>query len=57
MDQINKGLGDLLQRNREIILDGVNRILSTTGYDAMDLAIVEEPINLESIKGANTTDI
>ena len=43
--------------NREIILDGVNRILSTTGYDAMDLAIVEEPINLESIKGANTTDI
>lgn len=43
--------------NREIILDGVNRILSTTGYDSMDLAIVEEPINLESIKGANTTDI
>jgi len=43
--------------NREIILDGVNRILSTTGYDAMNLAIVEEPINLESIKGANTTDI
>ena len=43
--------------NREIILDGVNRILSTTGYDAMDLSIVEEPINLESIKGANTTDI
>ena len=35
--------------NREIILDGVNRILSTTGYDAMDLAIVEEPINLESL--------
>ena len=43
--------------NREILLDGVNRILSTTGYDAMDLTIVEEPINLESIKGANTEDI
>lgn len=43
--------------NREILLDGVNRILSTTGYDAMDLSIVEEPINLESIKGANTEDI
>jgi|GEM_PF-2507456 len=43
--------------NREILLDGVNRILSTVGYDAMDLSIVEEPINLESIKGANTEDI
>jgi len=43
--------------NREILLDGVNRILSTTGYDAMNLSIVEEPINLESIKGANTEDI
>jgi len=43
--------------NREILLDSVNRILGTVGYDAMDLSIVEEDINLESIKGANTTDI
>ena len=43
--------------NREILLDSVNRILGTVGYDAMNLSIVEEDINLESIKGANTTDI
>jgi hypothetical protein len=43
--------------NREILLDAVNRILGTVGYDAMELSIVEEDINLESIKGANTTDI
>jgi hypothetical protein len=43
--------------NREIILGGINRILSTVGYDKMNLQVVEEQINLESIKGANTTDI
>jgi hypothetical protein len=43
--------------NREILLDSVNRILATVGYDKMGLSIVEEDINLESIKGANTTDI
>ena len=43
--------------NREILLDSVNRILATVGYDKMELSVVEEEINLESIKGANTTDI
>ena len=43
--------------NREIILGGINRILSTTGYDKMNLKVLEENINLESIKGANTEDI
>jgi len=43
--------------NREILLDSVNRILATVGYDKMELSVVEEDINLESIKGANTTDI
>jgi imidazole glycerol phosphate synthase subunit HisF len=43
--------------NREVLLDSINRILSTTGYDQMNLGIVEEDINLESIKGANTEDV
>mgnify|MGYP003624600839 FL=1 len=43
--------------NREVIIGGINRILSTIGFDKMDLSVVEEDINLESIKGANTTDI
>ena len=43
--------------NREILLDSVNRIFATVGYDQMNLAVVEEPINLESIKGANTEDV
>ena len=43
--------------NREVLLDSVNRVLSTVGYDKMNLGIVEEDINLESIKGANTDDI
>lgn len=43
--------------NREVLLDSVNRVLSTIGYDQMSLGIVEEEINLESIKGANTQDI
>lgn len=43
--------------NREILLNGVNRLLSTVGYDAMQIEVVEEDINLESIKGVNTSDI
>jgi len=43
--------------NREILLDSVNRIFATIGYDGMDLGIVEQQINLESIKGANTEDV
>ena len=43
--------------NRELILNGLDRILSTVGYDKMNLEVIEEDINLESIKGANTTDI
>jgi hypothetical protein len=43
--------------NREIIIGGINRILSSVKYDQMNLKIVEEEINLESIKGANTEDI
>lgn len=43
--------------NREVLLDSVNRILNTVGYDQMKLSIVEENINLESIKGANTEDV
>ena len=43
--------------NREMLLSGVNRILSTIGYDAMGISIVEEEINLENIKGANTNNI
>ena len=43
--------------NREVLLGGINRILSTVGYDQMDLSVVEEEINLENIKGANTSDV
>ena len=43
--------------NREMLLSGVNRLLSTVGYDKMNLEIVEQDINLESIKGANTSDM
>jgi hypothetical protein len=43
--------------NREIILGGIERVMSTIGYDKMELGIVEEEINLESIKGANVTEI
>jgi hypothetical protein len=43
--------------NREILISNINRILSTIGFDEMNLSVVEEDINLESIKGANTTDI
>jgi hypothetical protein len=43
--------------NREVIIGGIERVMSTVGYDAMQLGVVEEDINLESIKGANTTDI
>ena len=43
--------------NREIILDGISRVMSTVGYDKMELGVIEEEINLESIKGANTEDV
>lgn len=43
--------------NREIIMNGIERVMSTVGYDKMSLGIKEEEINLESIKGANTEDI
>ena len=43
--------------NRQNIMDSVNRVLSTVGYDKINLNILEEPVNLESIKGANTNDI
>ena len=43
--------------NREVLLGSLNRVLSTVGYDKMNLSVVEEEINLESIKGANTDDI
>lgn len=43
--------------NREIILGGIERVMSTVGYDKMELSVIEEQINLESIKGANTEDI
>jgi hypothetical protein len=43
--------------NRQVLLNGINHILATVGYDKIELSIKEEEINLESIKGANTTDI
>jgi len=43
--------------NRKTILDGLNTILSTVGYDKMNVGIIEEEISLESLKGANTEDI
>ena len=43
--------------NREVILNGINRVLSTVDYDKMEVSIVEEEINLENIKGANTDNI
>ena len=43
--------------NRKTILDGLNTILATVGYDKMNVSVVEEDINLETLKGANTEDI
>lgn len=43
--------------NRKTLMDGMNTILSTVGYDKMNLGVVEEDINLETLKGANTEDI
>jgi hypothetical protein len=43
--------------NREVILNGINRVLSTVDYEKMEVSIVEEEINLENIKGANTDNI
>jgi hypothetical protein len=31
--------------------------MATVGYDKIDLSIIEEKIDLESIKGANINDI
>lgn len=43
--------------NRHLLMDAIGRMLSTVNYEKIELKIVEEPINLESIKGANPTDI
>ena len=43
--------------NRANIMDSMNRVLNTVGYDKINLSIIEEQINLESIKGANINDI
>ena len=43
--------------NRHLLMDAINRILATANYEKIGLGIVEEQINLESIKGANPTDI
>lgn len=43
--------------NREILFNGVQRLFDTVGLGEMSLDVVEEAINLESIKGANTTDV
>jgi hypothetical protein len=43
--------------NRSALLDNVGRILTTVGYEKIDLSIKEEQINLENIKGANTDNI
>lgn len=43
--------------NRYQILESINRILSTVGYDKINISIIEENIDLESIKGANTNDL
>lgn len=43
--------------NRYQILESINRILGTVGYDKIDIQIEEEKIDLESIKGANTNDL
>jgi hypothetical protein len=43
--------------NRKTLLDGLNTVLSTVGYDKMNVSIVEEEINLETLKGANTEDV
>lgn len=43
--------------NREILFNGVHRLFDTVGLGDISLSVVEEPINLESIKGANTSDM
>ena len=43
--------------NRQMLMDAINRVLSTVNYEKIELSIIEEQINLEAIKGANTTDI
>lgn len=43
--------------NRQLLLESINRVLATVGYDKINIDIMEEDVNLESIKGANTNDI
>lgn len=43
--------------NREMLINGFNRILETIGYDEMNMVVDEETINLENMKGGNTEDI
>jgi hypothetical protein len=43
--------------NRQMLMDAINRVLSTVNYEKIELSIIEEQINLEAIKGAHTTDI
>jgi hypothetical protein len=43
--------------NRKVLMDAVNRVLATVGYEKIDVSIQEEQINLENIKGANTDNI
>jgi len=43
--------------NRKVLMDAVNRVLATVGYEKIDVTIQEEQINLENIKGANTDNI
>jgi hypothetical protein len=43
--------------NRATLFSGVQRLLDTVGLGKMELEVIEEVINLESIKGANPTDV
>lgn len=43
--------------NRKVLMDAINRVLGTVGYDKINVSIQEEQINLENIKGANTNNI
>lgn len=43
--------------NRAALIDNVNRVLATVGYEKINLSVKEEQINLENIKGANTDNI
>ena len=43
--------------NRQLLMDAIGRVLATVNYEKINLSVVEEQINLEALKGANTTDI